>query len=382
MDNYLYKIKQVVEMKKTKSISYQEMAEMILGDDNRWTKDNWRKWYYIMQPILEKIDCEAQITDIQKLEEMKALKREIEILKIQYQDERRVNSKYMRPLARHERLRETIKEVLSQWEPLEIKEISTTNGAYREASLLCSDWHLGIECDNYWNKFNEKVAEERINKLFSYAKQYCEMFHVKTLNIEFLGDILSGYIHKTIELENEINVVEQVRFAINIISTHINNIANSSISQVKVYMTVGNHGRMNPNKKESVDKENFEYLVWDGIKERVKHPKVEFVENTIDETFIAYEINEKMIIGVHGHLDSPKSAIDDFTKMFQKPIKEIHMGHLHHSMSDEDCDIKLVMNSTLSGVDSHAKKYRFVGSPSQTLLIYDGENTLNLNIAL
>lgn len=321
-------------------------------------------------------------TDVDKIQELQDVKRQLEIMKVQYQDERRVNSKYMRPLARHERLRETLRKCLNNWEPLEIKETEVNLNAHREASLLCSDWHLGIECNNYWNVFNTKIAEERVNRLFGYAKQYCKMFEIKTLYIEFLGDIISGYIHKTIELENEIDVVEQIRFAINLISTHINDIANTSISQVKVYMTVGNHGRMNPNKKESVDKENFEYLIWDGVKERVKHPKVEFVENTIDETFISYEVNGELVIGVHGHLDSVKSVIGDFAKMFQKPIKEIHMGHLHHSMSDEESDIKLVMNSNLSGVDSHAKKGRYFGSPSQTLMIYDGDNTLNFNIAL
>lgn len=309
--------------------------------------------------------------------------REIQMLKIQLQDEKRINSQYMRPRARHERLLETIKEAIVNLKPLEVKEVPrATDG--REASLLISDTHYGIVCDNYWNKFNSGIAEERFAKLYNDVLYYCKTMNVTTLHIEILGDIISGYIHQTLRLENEFDVVQQSVRVSELLATLVNKLSNE-IENVKVYMTVGNHSRMSPDKKESLDKENFEYFVWEFLKLRLEKVKsnAKMVENDIDETFIHYTIGDEHIFGVHGHMDRVGKVARDFATMFSgKKIKSIHMGHLHHEYTNDDNNIKVVMNGSMSGIDTYSKNNRYTNKPSQTLLVYDGDSTINFNIVL
>lgn len=320
--------------------------------------------------------------DDERIDELNEKIRELEIKKVQYQDERRVNSKYMRPLARHERLLEVVRNQIANLEPLEYDKASITNLYRKEASLLISDLHYGIKCDNYWNKYNTDIAKDRMFKLVSDTVRYCKQFGIHMLHVELLGDLISGFIHKTLELENEENVVKQTLECAELLSVCINELANE-IPNVKVYMTVGNHSRITPNKKESVDTENFEYFIWEFLKLRNTRDDIEFVENDIDETLIHYEVNGESIFGVHGHLDKVSKIVQDFSTMFKgKVIKQIHAGHLHHSYMNEVNGVQVVMNSTASGTDTHSKNLRYVGNPSQTLIIYDGENTININIGM
>lgn len=308
--------------------------------------------------------------------------KELEIKKIQCQDERRVYSKYMRPLARHERMLDVIKDGIGNLEPLVYDKVCVTTPYNKHASLLISDLHYGIKCDNYWNRYDTSIAKDRMFKLVSDAIKYCKKFDIHTLHIELLGDLTSGFIHKTLELENEINVVKQTMECAELLSVCINELANE-IPHIKVYMTVGNHSRITPNKKESVDAENFEYFIWEFLKLRNTRDDVAFVENTIDDTLIHYEIDGESIFGVHGHLDKVGKIVQDFSTMFKgKRIKQIHAGHLHHAYMNEVNGVQVVMNSTASGTDTHSKNLRYVGNPSQTLIVYDGDNTINLNIGL
>ena len=49
------------------------------------------------------------------------------------------------------------------------------------------------------------------------------------------------------------------------------------------------------------------------------------------------------------------------------------MGHVHHSEENEVFSVPIVVNSSLSGVDSYAKDLRMTSMPSQKLIIF--ENT-------
>lgn len=381
-------IKKITQGKrdKTLDIDYSEWAELIYNQ--AYSSDVARRMFYGVERLIGVLDEEgiAQLSDSEQIEKLNEKIRELEIKKIHYQDERRVNSKYMRPLARHERILEKISDVIMGLEPLEVdKSSSYVMGKGNVGAALISDLHFGMKCDNYWNKYDMQTAKERMGELTDGIIAYCRMMNVSELNVELLGDLISGIIHKTIELENEEDVIKQTFQCAMLLASAINKLADK-IDKVNVYFTCGNHGRVNPNKKESVDSENFEIAVWEAIKLRMAdrdgniREDVSFCENTIDDTFICYKVNGEYVIGVHGHLDKTSKVVNDFMKMLKAPIKEIHMGHLHHIEMKEDSDIKLIMNSTMSGVDTYAKNGRFFGRPSQTLRVFDGLNDVSFNI--
>lgn len=380
-------IKRITKAKsdKTLDIDYTEWARYVYGKE--YSSDVARRMFYGVDRLLDVINEEEfkivrDNTEEELILEIEEKKKELLLEKIRVQDEKKINSKYMRALARHERILDTLKSELSNIEPMQYKEINKIENGSKQASLLISDLHYGIRCNNYWNKYDMEIAKERMFKLVRDTVEYCKVHKVSTLHIELLGDLASGYIHKTLELENEVNVVQQVINCSELLSVCINELADN-IENVNVYMTCGNHGRMSKNYKESVDAENFEYFIWEYLKIRCNRDDIEYVENDIDETFIHYEIDGEHIFGTHGHLDKVTSVAEKFATMFNGvKIKAIHCGHLHHEYTDCINNIKVVMNSTASGVDTHSKNMRYIGNPSQTLLIYDGKNTINFNIEL
>lgn len=358
-----------------------DMYELKLNKDSvRKANDSLFGGYFVKKYFEYK--NENSFTDSEIIQRIEEKKKELKLEQIRIQDEKRVNNKYMRATARHDRLVETLKNEMSNFEPLEINRTTKFINGHTQASLLISDLHYGIECDNYWNKYNMKIANDRMMKLVDDVVYYCKCHKVSVLHIELLGDLISGFIHKTLEIENEVNVIKQVIGCSELLSNCINKLANE-LEVINVYITHGNHSRAKANYKENVEVENFEYLIWEFLKLRVAREDVIFNESDIDETIIHYKINDEHIFGTHGHLDKVNSVAQNFATMFNgTKIKAIHCGHLHHEYTNSVNNIKVVMNSTASGVDNHSKNLRYVGNPSQTLLIYDGNNTININIEL
>lgn len=372
--------------KKDKSldIDYVEWSELVYGKS--YSSDVARRMFYGVERFISVYEEEKElihnIDDSEIIKKIEEKTKELKFEQVKVQDERRVNNRYIRATARHERLLDTLREELSKFEPLKINKVDKYRRGYTQASLLISDLHYGIECDNYWNVYNTDIANKRMMKLVEDVIYYCQCHDVSILHVELLGDLISGYIHRTLEIENEVDVIKQVIGCSELLAVCINRLADE-LDTVKVYITHGNHSRTKPNYKENVEIENFEYLIWEFLKLRVTRDDVVFHKSDIDETIIHYEIDGEHIFGTHGHLDKVNTVAQNFATMFNgTKIKAIHCGHLHHEYTNCHNGIKVIMNSTASGVDNHSKNMRYVGNPSQTLLIYHGENTININIEL
>ena len=63
-------------------------------------------------------------------------------------------------------------------------------------------------------------------------------------------------------------------------------------------------------------------------------------------------------------------------KMFKIIPDEIHMGHYHTDMEMTEYDISVIVNGSLQGTDTFAKKIRKSGTPLQKLIIYNEDGNL------
>ena len=66
--------------------------------------------------------------------------------------------------------------------------------------------------------------------------------------------------------------------------------------------------------------------------------------------------------------------------MFDFKPSLIVCGHLHHEYSNNENGITVLMNNTMSGVDTYAKNGRYIGKPSQTLIIHKDEDEIIHNM--
>lgn len=365
--------KRITDNRKELDLDYSEWGKLVCGKE--YNSENARKAYYCIKPMLDNLeDCIIEkINDNQIIAEIEAKKIELEKEKVRFQDQKREYKAYLRADARFEHIKDTIREEIGKLNitkelDIPIKDIEVDSE--KEAVLILSDWHIGVVNDNYWNKFNLEIAKERISKLLAKTIEYCKLNKVRVIHIELLGDLVNGYIHVGNRIENEEDVISQTFTAAEILCEFIAELS-KYISKIKIYSSTGNHGRCSANIKESIELENFERIIPWYLKGRLDSERIEMVENEIDSNIIIMRFLNEVIYCVHGHLDKPVSVVNNLSQMLKEFPTECHLGHFHSFKEFDEYDITTTVNGTLSGVDNYAKKIRKVGSPMQTLMIYN-----------
>ena len=278
----------------------------------------------------------------------------------------RENGRYKNNL---ETLKESILE-LSTFKPMKVSKDLRIIGE-NEAVLIISDTHIGIKINNYFNQYSVGIAKERLERLVEKTVHKCKLHNVGKLHICVNGDLISGAIHKSLVADAEISLVESVTKGSELISETINALANS-IENVEVYMAIGNHSRINPDKKNNLEKDSFEYLMFDFIRLRLANvSNINFNKNTYHDEIIDFSVFGNPILAIHGDKDHPKSVA---TKMMSflgfKPYK-IYLGHYHSYQSFDVNGTHVTVNGSTVSTDSYAFGLRLNSEPYQVLTIYD-----------
>ena len=87
----------------------------------------------------------------------------------------------IRQESRIENLVDEIKNAANKFRPLKI-DIKHNNYVYKddvEAIALLSDWHIGQYSNNFYNKYDQDIAVERVNKLTENLIHYCKLNKVR-----------------------------------------------------------------------------------------------------------------------------------------------------------------------------------------------------------
>jgi hypothetical protein len=237
-----------------------------------------------------------------------------------------------------------------------------------EALLDLADMHIGIKTNNYWNQYSIDIAKQRFEQLTCKTIQLCKENNVSKIHVSMLGDAISGIIHETLRLCNEVDVITQVQIAVECIAKML---LEFSIDFDVVYADVtGNHGRVIATKDASLETENFEKLIGWGLRLLLHDkPRITFEDNYYDEGIIVKQVSDVLIFESHGHQDKFDKIASDFTMMLDKP-NEIHMGHYHHSKSEDFNCVKVYVSPSFCGVEDYSKGLRKISKACQTLYIY------------
>lgn len=371
-------------IKKVENISEDDWQDIVDRYDLGIHRDVLRKafqspfgGYAIKRWMEEHTDDDSALKEI----EIKSM--ELEKEKKKMQDQRRELKKYIHSQARYEHLLQTMVESIEDlnkkrpilYHPLLDDEYKQS--CKNEAVLMCSDWHFGAKFKNILGEYNYDIAKERVTNLLNETLECCDSHNVKTLHLELLGDMLSGAIHISSKVEAEEDVISQLIALCDILSHFITELS-SRIPEIIVYTAIGNHSRLCMNIKENQDGENFERLLPYFLKHRlVNLSNVTIKEDcNLDDSIIFYNVLNTKIYGVHGDLDKPTSVVDNMIKLFKVIPDEIHMGHYHSDYEKTEYDIELVVNGSLQGTDTYAKRIRKSGKPLQKLRIYNEDGCL------
>ncbi|MGL5690293.1 MAG: hypothetical protein ACRDD8_05660 [Bacteroidales bacterium] len=308
-----------------------------------------------------------------ELEEIRVAKDELYKERVRLQDQKREYKAYLRLEARFEHLLGEMVRAIQETkeEPFMDDYIDLGEERLGCASLILSDWHIGMTIDDDLNVYNNKVANRRLQKLRDKIIKLVKLHGVYELNIELLGDLIQGYLHCGSRVENEEDVISQTIRCSEMIAEFINDLA-SYVPKINVYSCIGNHGRTNANLKDSLQVENFERMITWYLSTRLKNENVCIKDCQID--YIQYKnMNGIDIVSAHGNLDKPNQIVNNFIKMYKYTPQEFHLGHTHFYQENDEYDINVVVNGTLSGMDSFAKSIRKTSEPCQVFRVYDND---------
>jgi UDP-2,3-diacylglucosamine pyrophosphatase LpxH len=310
--------------------------------------------------------------------EIQQQKRDLEKEKIKCRDERIELQRLIREQARQESFIDLVKRAMScDVEPFDYKYCSRYVPTNDEMIVCLSDIHAGINVKNSWNKYDVIELSYRLKKYLDEIIEIQQTHHCDTCYLILGGDLISGLIHRNLRLQNNENVVEQVK----IVSTYIGNFINELLTcfnNIQVHSVSGNHSRLSPNKEEHLKGEELDALIPFYLKLKFNNcENVQICDNTIDDTILSFRTKGgHLFYGVHGDKDGVKNVVQNLTLMTGVKPDGIILGHRHHNAYDTEHNVKIIQCGCVVGSDDYCIDKRISGRPEQCVVITNNERTV------
>ena len=359
----------------TLDMGWDEIADIInieyRDDESGYRNESaYRKPYQSAKRYYEANVFKA-LTSEAYLMALKLEKQELAIEKQKLRDERVDYQRSLREAARKESFIELIERTMAKSvEPLEYVPSPKINS--EDDMVVClSDLHVGIDVQNWWNAYNTKILKDRLCKYIDEIKAVQAMHQCKRCDIVLGGDNISGLIHPNLRLQNNENVVEQIKIAATYIGEFITALQDS-FETIKVHSVSGNHSRISPNKEQHLKGEELDALIPFCLSIKFSNnPSVEICsDGYVDDTINTFTTRgNKLFYIVHGDKDAPSTVTKNLTLMTGIKPDAIIMHHRHHNAYDTQYGVKVIQVGCVVGTDDHCVDLRISGEPEQCILI-------------
>jgi hypothetical protein len=341
----------------------------------------YRKKYRNFVTAYEGIFSREKFTDEEMLT-MAEQKRELEKAKVKLRDERLDYQKTVREEARKESLVELVRRVfIDTVVPFDYAPGYTFSGTSKDEMIIClSDLHVGIVCDNYWNQFSTNILRERLHRYLDEIREIQITHSCKKCYLVLGGDNVSGLIHANLRLQNNENVVQQIKIASEYIGNFVNELVKmKAFEEIEVRSVSGNHSRLSQNKDEHLKGEELDELIPFYLSLMfAKSDVVKVYEDSpIDSTINSFTTSgNKLFYVVHGDKDSEAKVVSDLTLMVGRKPDGIIMGHRHHNGLDTTHNVKIIQCGCAVGTDDYCVDKRISGEPEQCVFITNSKRTV------
>lgn len=298
------------------------------------------------------------------------------INEVKIRDERNLSAAYIRALSREDTCRDIANNAVKKLKNKLLPEANSIRHTGKRRAILCiSDWHYGIEIDNYWNKYNTTICKQRVAELQSNVEDYIKLWDVETLYVFNLSDLIAGRIHNQIRLDSRIDCITQIMEVSEILAEFLSNL---STKVNIVYQAVSdNHSQLEPNKKERWEPESLTKITHWFLKERLANNKhIVICDNQFSEDIATCKIYDFNVVATHGHKDKFNRIVNSLSPFLRDKLDLILVAHNHHFSGDEYCTTAVIRNGSLMGTDDYAAQLRQVAVPSQNLIIVEPNNIM------
>lgn len=289
---------------------------------------------------------------------------------IRARDERNELARIQRELTRRESVVDIVREMLhSEVSPL--LGYVPRNVVSSDADLIVhlTDIHAGIEISNYCNEYNSDVLHQRLDAYLDKIREVVLRHHAENCYVLLGGDLISGAIHSTIRIENQMDVIRQLKLVSMEIGRFVSELSRM-FGNVDVYSVPGNHSRLSPNKQDHLKGENLDALVPFYLTALLQnYENVHIHEENVDESVAMFSVRGQRVFGAHGDKDTPENVVQRLTMMFGVKPDIVMLGHRHTNGMKTVYDSKVIESGCVSGPDNYCMDHRLRNKPEQAVLV-------------
>lgn len=335
------------------------------------TRDSIRKGFFLLSPFLEaNMVNPYKSNDTNEADDLRAQRLELEKERIRLRDERNENSRIIRELARKDATIDIVRNVISETvEPHEGFKQSPRVPSDTDMIVHLTDIHAGIQIDNFANQYDSRIMNQRLQVYLSRIAEIQNRHKSESCYLLLGGDLISGIIHSNLRLENNLNVIEQVK-AVSLSICEFIKTLSTIFSDVNVYSVPGNHSRCLPNKEDNLKGENLDVLVFFYAQAALQqYENVSFFENDVEESVAIFRVRDNLVYGVHGDKDAMSSVVQKLTMFFGEKPDIVLAGHRHTNGLTTVFDAKVVESGCLVGADNYCMDKRLRNKPEQMVLV-------------
>ena len=338
----------------------------------------WRKYTIAyMDGYDDCLEKNANMDD--ELQSLRTAREELYKAKVKVQDANREYRASLRKDARYENLIDSIQDNAKELALMKPLNISKWVGETDEKTgiLLLSDWHYGDVIYDFVNQFDADIFTKRLETLIEETRSICVKESFEKLIILNLGDLVSGNIHVSTRVNNEVDIITQVQKVSEYIAQLIQEVL-PTVPEIEFYSVADNHSRMTPNKPANIEEENFGRIIHWYLQARFADvDNVKILSNKVhgfdDFDIGMFDVYGEKIIFSHGHNDKISSIVPDLSMMLKVIPMSIMTAHLHRNYEEEEHEVDLIMNPSLCGTNKYAKSIRKSSKPRQKLITYKKE---------
>ncbi len=379
-EQYLWKIGQLIDSGKIQSwASINNIVNSELGiDEDKWRDESsFRKRYQAAKKFYNSCFSKMETEEYQK--KLDAMNRELARNTVKLRDQRRSWNKQNYIDGRFEEVMDIMEERLDNFAKVNFTPHAAPIVDGDKSMIVClSDLHIGQCFSSYFGEFDSDIAKIRLEKYMNELLKIAKLNKVKNAYVCMLGDNISNSLHKTIEVSNKENVIDQLKLSIEYITSFCYELT-KHFENVYLASASGNHSRLQAKDLAQHSERLDAFIAWDvcrALKEQNNFHSL--LHCSIDDGIAKIDIDDKSYLLIHGDFDATtKQGYMKLANMVESFPEYIICGHRHFCSYSQDT--KFIQSGSLAGSgDDYCIEKRLKGHASQMVCICDNSGVTGL----
>ena len=362
--------------------TWQDVCNLLNEELHHDYNESWyRKMYQSFMMVFDSI--KDKYFDNEQLKQMEQKKQEIIKERYRLNDERTAYNRALRNDARLDARLDMLEQKITEFGRISFPDVNNIHTGVNDNDLLVllSDLHIGQTFKSFNGEYNTKIAQTRMGQYLKKIIEIGKQYNSDKCYVSLQGDLISNSIHKSIAITNQENVIQQIKFASELITAFIYELSHA-FNRVIVTSVSGNHSRLDKKEDALKDERLDDLVIWymDAALKNVNN--VDIITNNPDTTFAVMDIRGKKYINVHGDYDAfSKNGVASLSMMLGFFPYAITFGHLHTCAMSDESGIKIIRGGSLAGSgDDYTIEKRLTGKASQMVCVCTDKGIESYNV--